>query len=72
MKNLKHLNKYFLKYKWKLLIGLVITIVARIFALYYIPLIGDSTDAIEQFINGEISTMEVLKTELAVNIAFII
>ena len=72
MKNLKHLNKYFLKYKWKLLIGLVITIVARIFALYYIPLIGDSTDAIEQFINGEISTMEVLKTELAVNIALII
>ncbi|MBE7641565.1 ATP-binding cassette domain-containing protein [Salegentibacter sp. BLCTC] len=72
MKNLKHLNKYFVKYKWKLLIGLVITIVARIFALYYIPLIGDSTDAIEQFINGEISTLEVLKTELAMNIALII
>ena len=72
MKNLNHLNKYFLKYKWKLLIGLVITIVARIFALYYIPLIGDSTDAIEQFINGEISTIDVLKTELAVNIALII
>ncbi|MBZ9631201.1 ABC transporter ATP-binding protein/permease [Salegentibacter sp. LM13S] len=72
MKNLKHLNKYFLKYKWKLLIGLVITIVARIFALYYIPLIGDSTDAIEQYINGEISDLEVLKTELAVNIALII
>ncbi|MBO2545959.1 ABC transporter ATP-binding protein [Salegentibacter sp. BDJ18] len=72
MKNLKHLNKYFLKYKWKLLIGLVITIVARIFALYYIPLIGDSTDAIEQYINGEISTMEVLRTELAINIALII
>ena len=72
MKNLNHLNKYFLKYKWKLLIGLLITIVARIFALYYIPLIGDSTDAIEQFINGEISTIDVLKTELAVNIALII
>ncbi|PKD20433.1 ABC transporter [Salegentibacter salinarum] len=72
MKNLKHLNKYFLKYKWKLLIGLVITIVARIFALYYIPLIGDSTDAIEQYINGEISTIDVLRTELAINIALII
>jgi len=72
MKNLKHLNKYFLKYKWKLLIGLVITIFARTFALYYIPLIGDSTDAIEQYINGNIGGLDVLKTELAVNVGLII
>ncbi|SHG52480.1 ATP-binding cassette, subfamily B [Salegentibacter echinorum] len=72
MKHLKHLNKYFLKYKWKLLIGLVITIAARIFALYYIPLIGDSTDAIEQYINGKIESLEVLRTELAINIGLII
>ncbi len=34
MKELKHLNKYFLKYKTHLLIGIVITIVARIFLLF--------------------------------------
>lgn len=34
MKELRHLNKYFLKYKTHLLIGVVITIVARIFLLY--------------------------------------
>lgn len=34
MKELKHLNKYFLKYKSHLLIGIVITIVARIFLLF--------------------------------------
>ncbi|WP_203257303.1 ABC transporter ATP-binding protein [Hyunsoonleella ulvae] len=34
MKELKHLNKYFLKYKTHLLIGVVITIVARIFLLF--------------------------------------
>lgn len=72
MKHLKYLNKYFLNYKWKLLIGLVITIAARIFALYYIPLIGDSTDAIEQYINGKVESLEVLKTELAINIGLII
>lgn len=72
MKHLKHLNNFFLKYKWKLLVGLVITIAARIFALFYIPLIGDSTDKIEQYINGKIETMEVLKTELAINIGLII
>ncbi|MGE5944757.1 MAG: ABC transporter, partial [Flavobacteriales bacterium] len=34
MKELKHLNKYFLKYKKDLLIGIVITIAARIFTLF--------------------------------------
>ncbi|MEW4925231.1 ABC transporter ATP-binding protein [Algibacter sp. 2305UL17-15] len=34
MKELKHLNKYFLKYKTHLLVGVVITIVARIFLLF--------------------------------------
>tara|TARA_R110002049_G_scaffold302258_1_gene494953 strand:- start:4494 stop:6251 length:1758 start_codon:yes stop_codon:yes gene_type:complete len=34
MKELQHLNKYFLKYKTHLLIGIVITIIARIFLLF--------------------------------------
>ncbi|MGC6429654.1 MAG: ABC transporter ATP-binding protein [Jejuia sp.] len=34
MKALKHLNKYFLKYKSHLLIGVVITVIARIFFLF--------------------------------------
>ena len=34
MKELKHLNKYFLKYKTHLLVGIVITIIARIFLLF--------------------------------------
>lgn len=33
MKELKHLNKYFRKYWFKLLIGIIITIIARIFSL---------------------------------------
>lgn len=72
MKNLQFLNKYFYKYKWKLLIGLIITIAARIFGIYYIPLIGDSTNVIEQYINGEITQLSVVKSELAYNIMIII
>lgn len=72
MKNLQHLNKYFYKYKWKLLIGLVITIAARIFAIYYIPLIGKSTLVIEKYINGTITDISVVKSELAYNIALIV
>ena len=33
MKELKHLNKYFRKYWFKLLVGIIITIIARIFSL---------------------------------------
>ncbi|WP_026915358.1 ABC transporter ATP-binding protein [Christiangramia portivictoriae] len=72
MKNLQHLNKYFYKYKWKLLIGLVITIAARIFGIYYIPLIGESTVIIEEYINGEVSDVSVLKNELLYNILLIV
>lgn len=72
MKNLQHLNKYFYKYKWKLLIGLIITIAARIFAIYYIPLIGKSTVIIEKYINGVVSDISVVKSELAFNIMLII
>ncbi|CAL67485.1 ABC transporter ATP-binding protein [Christiangramia forsetii] len=72
MKNLQHLNKYFYKYKWKLLIGLVITIAARIFAIYYIPLIGKSTVIIEKYISGEVSDIAMVKSELAYNIALIV
>jgi len=72
MKNLQHLNKYFYKYKWKLLIGLVITIAARIFGIYYIPLIGESTVIIEEYINGEVTDVSVLKDELLYNILLIV
>jgi ATP-binding cassette subfamily B protein len=72
MKHLKHLNKYFYKYKWKLISGLVITIAARIFAIYYIPLIGDSTNVIEDYIKGEITELSVVRSELAYNIMIIV
>ncbi len=72
MKNLQHLNKYFKKYKWRLLVGLVITIAARIFAIYYIPLIGKSTIIIEKYINGTVTNIETVKSELAYNIMLIV
>tara|TARA_B100000953_G_scaffold176668_1_gene145533 strand:- start:3201 stop:4958 length:1758 start_codon:yes stop_codon:yes gene_type:complete len=72
MKHLRTLNKFFLKYKWKLILGLVVTIISRIFGLYFIPLVGNSTDAIEQYINGEITGYDSLKAELLKNILLLI
>lgn len=55
MKALRHLNKYFVKYKWRLLSGMIITILARIFAVYVPRFVGNGTDLINQYINGEIT-----------------
>ncbi len=72
MKNLRSLNKLFLKYKWRLLIGFVITIAARIFAIYFVPLIGKSTVIIEKYLNGETTDLDYVKSQLLYNILLIV
>ncbi len=72
MKELKHVNKYFLKYKWHLILGFFITIVARVFALFTPRLIRESTNAIEKYVNGEIVSEEAVRSELMNNILLII
>ncbi len=71
MKELKHLNKYFLKYKYKLIVGIIITIIARIFLLFTPRYVKKIFTAIENGLNGSI-TKEAFKTELAVAILYII
>ena len=51
MKELKRLNKFLLKYKGKLLLGLVSTIVSRVFSLVTPRLVGDSMTTIENYLN---------------------
>ena len=49
MKELGYLNKYFVKYKFSFLLGIVTTIIAQFFSLYTPKLISESLGAIEQF-----------------------
>ncbi len=49
MKELKHLNKYFKKYWFKLLIGILITVVARIFSLILPSYVKKSIEVVERF-----------------------
>ena len=72
MKELQHVNKYFLKYKWHLILGVLITIVARVFALVTPRLIRESTNAIEEFVNGEIAEESIVRSELMTNILLIL
>ncbi|RRQ49103.1 ABC transporter ATP-binding protein [Maribacter algicola] len=58
MKELRHLNKYFKKYWLKLLIGIIITVIARIFQLVMPSYVNKIITAVEQFINSEIAKTE--------------
>jgi len=55
-----------------MLLGLLITIAARIFTLYPIQFIGDSTTLIESYIKGEITDPAELREELFYNILLIV
>ncbi len=58
MKELKHLNKYFKKYWLKLLVGVLITIIARIFSLVMPSYVKKSIEVIEGFAADTIQETE--------------
>tara|TARA_Y100000385_G_scaffold103816_1_gene107413 strand:+ start:2845 stop:4599 length:1755 start_codon:yes stop_codon:yes gene_type:complete len=72
MKELQYLNKYFFKYRTKLLLGFLITVVARIFSLVAPRLIGNSLTAVENFLESESSDLTIIKEILLINILVII
>ncbi len=72
MKELKYLNKYLLKYKWKLLLGIIITIISRIFSLFTPKLVGNSITLIENSILNIEQTSDNLEIVLVRNILIIL
>lgn len=78
MKELRYLNKYFVKYKFSFLLGIGITIIAQIFSLFTPKLISKSLGAIEKFdkLSAHEKTSPILnsyfKEELVSNILLII
>jgi len=71
MKELHYLNKYFIKYKFQFLLGILFTIASQIFSLFTPQLISKSITTIENFHKNDLS-VEMVKTELIKNIFWII
>jgi len=71
MKELKSLNKYLLKYKSKLILGLIITIISRIFSIIAPIFIGDSLNVIENYLTQK-ADFSYVKDILLMNILIII
>ena len=72
MRELKRLNKFLIKYKGRLLLGLLITIVSRVFSLVTPRLVGDSMTTIENYLSLNNISPDELKDVLFFNIILII
>ena len=72
MKELRYLNKYFVKYKYSFLLGIIFTIIAQIFMLFTPKLISKSFKVIEAFAKDKTVSKAVIQEELISNILLII
>ncbi len=72
MKELQYLNKYFIKYKYRFLLGIIITIIAQIFSLFTPKLISASIKVIESFSQNNTVSVTIIRNELLHNILLII
>ena len=72
MKELQYLNKYFIKYKYRFLAGILITIVAQIFSLFTPKLISKSLNIIEQYIKNPVEDTTAIKHDLLFSLGLIV
>ena len=72
MKELHYLNKYFIKYKYRFLLGIVITIIAQIFSLFIPKLVSKSMNIIDAYIKNPIIDTSIIKKELLISLGLII
>ena len=72
MKELFHLNKYFYKYRVRLLIGILITIIAKLFTVFVPELIGSTIDVVNEQLKHAGDDVELFKSNLLKNILYLI
>ncbi|WP_298325352.1 ABC transporter ATP-binding protein [uncultured Dokdonia sp.] len=61
---LQSLNKYFLRYKWRLIAGFFIVIAARFFAVFNVDIVGDIINDVEIYINAGEDNLPGLKKSM--------
>ncbi len=72
MNALKYLNKFFFKYRFRFIVGILITVVAKVFALQIPQLIKESLNIVEDYSKDRVTDLEIVKSQLIINIMFII
>lgn len=72
MKALQYLNKFFYKYRFRLILGILITIISKIFVLQIPSLIRESLNVVEDYNNNIINDLDIVKSQLFINVLLII
>ncbi len=72
MKELQYLNKFFIKYKFQFLLGILITIASSIFALFPAKLVSQSIAETQEFIEKGELAREVVTKLLLTNLLLIL
>jgi len=72
LKALQYLNKYFSKYKWRILLGLLITVLSKLLALKIPQIIRNSLNTVDEYKNGANITIDEVKHDLLINVLIII
>jgi ATP-binding cassette, subfamily B, multidrug efflux pump len=72
LKALQYINKYLSKYKWRIIIGLLITILSKLLALQVPRIIGNSFNIVEEYLNNTVTDIVFVKQELLKNVLIII
>ena len=67
MRALRYINKYFLKYKWRFLVGILITILSKILALRIPRIVSESLNGVEDYISVKTTDFEMVSKELIWN-----
>jgi ATP-binding cassette subfamily B protein len=72
LKELKYLNKYFVKYKWRFITGILITVASRYLFIKVPGIVGESLNVVDEYQKDIITDLAVVKQELFINILWII
>lgn len=72
MKELKYINQFFYKYRFRLLLGILISIASRYLAVKVPEIVKNSINAASDYQKGIITDLDIVKKELLFNILLII
>ncbi len=69
---LQSLNIYFLRYKWRLIIGFFIVIAARAFAVFNVDIVGDIVNDVELYIKSQDTDLGALKNSMVIKLGLLL
>lgn len=72
MKELLHLNKYFYKYRVRLILGILITILAKLFTVFVPEIIGSMVDIASEHLKHADGNPDVFKSKMLKNILYLV